>query len=179
MDEISLIQEIAKGDEEALKKLIRLYKNRVFLYTYGILRDYEDSEEATAEVFFQVWRSAKKFKGRSRVSTWIFGIARNVCMNLLRKRKRRFQTLEIMERDAVYEEVDLDENIEILRQAIDQLPPAHREVIHLAFYEELPYSEIAQILKVPENTVKTRVFYAKKKLREIVKRLKGEDKEGS
>ena len=179
MDETSLIEEIAKGNEKSLKKLIRLYKDRVFLYAYGILQNYEDSEEATAEVFFQIWRSARRFSGRSKVSTWIFGITRNVCMNMLRKRKKQLPTLEIMERDAVYEEVDLEEDVEILRRAIDQLPPAHREVIHLAFYEELPYSEIAQILEVPENTVKTRVFHAKRKLKEIVKRLKGEDQKGS
>ncbi len=174
MEEISLIREIANGNEKALKKLIRLYRDRIFLYTYGILQNYEDSEEATAEVFFQVWRSAKKFKGMSKVSTWLFGIARNVSMNVLRKRRRRFQTIEIMDHDAVWEEIEIEEDVELLRRAIEKLPPPHKEVIHLAFYEELPYSDIAQIIGVPENTVKTRVFYAKKKLKELVERLKVE-----
>ncbi len=179
MNESTLIEEIAKGNEKALKKLIDLYKDRVFAYTYSLLQNYEDSEEATAETFFQIWKSAKRFKGNSKVSTWIFGVARNVCMNFIRKRKRHPLTYEINERDAVYEDVELDEDVEILRKAIEELPPLHREVIHLAFYEDLPYSEIAKILNIPENTVKTRVFHAKKKLKEIVRRLKNEDQKSS
>ena len=174
MEETELIKRIASGDEEALAKLIRIYKGRIFLYVYGLLRNYEDSEEATAETFFQVWRSAKRFKGRSKVSTWLFSIARNVAMKVLRKRRHETLIFELYELDAFVQDVELPQDVELLRRAIEKLPPAQREVIHLAFYEELPYSEIAQILGVPESTVKTRVFYAKKKLRQVIKELQDE-----
>ncbi|NPA41533.1 MAG: sigma-70 family RNA polymerase sigma factor [Aquificae bacterium] len=179
MDEVALIRGVAKGDEEALKKLIRLYKDRVFLYVYGLLRNYEDSEEATAETFFQIWRSAKKFKGFSKPSTWIFGVARNVAMNILRKRRKEFKTFELEDWDSPVEDVEVPENVELLRRAIEMLSPAHREVIHLAFYEDMSYSEIAEVLGIPENTVKTRVFHAKKKLRDLVKELENGDKGSS
>jgi len=179
MDGTSLIKKIADGDEEALKKLIKIYRNRIFLYVYGLVGNYEDSEEVTAETFFQIWRSAKNFKGLSRPSTWIFGIARNLTMNLLRKKRRELLTYELEDRDIAVSDEDLPQNIELLRIAVEKLSPLHREVIHLAFYEELPYSEIAKILGIPENTVKTRVFHAKKKLKEIVKELEGEYKKGT
>lgn len=179
MDEGNLIKRIADGDEEALKKLIRLYRDRVFLYVYGLTGNYEDSEEITAETFFQIWRSAKNFKGLSKPSTWIFGIARNLTMNLLRKRRRELQAYELEDRDFPVQDEELPQNVELLRAAIERLSPIHREVIHLAFYEELSYSEIAKVLGVPENTVKTRVFYAKKKLKEIVRELEGEHKKGT
>ncbi len=173
MDDAELIHRIANGDEEALKRLIKLYKDRVFLYVYGLLQNYEDSEEVTVETFYQIWRSARNFKGYSKVSTWIFGIARNLVMKTLRRKKRELLVFSLEDReDSVSdEEVSLPEHAEILKMALEKLSPAQREVMHLAFYEELPYSEIAKIMGIPESTVKTRVFYAKKKLKEIVKEL--------
>ncbi len=176
MRDEELIDQIAKGDEKALKKLMDLYRNRLFFYVYGLLENYEDAEEVVAETFYQVWRSAKNFKGSSKVSTWIFGIARNVSRNMLRKRMREIKTVEIMEHDAVFEDQSIDsESAELVKKALERLPVAHREVLHLAFYEELPYEEIAKILGIPLGTVKTRVFYAKKRLLEVIKELKDEE----
>lgn len=176
MKEEELIKEIAKGKEDALRTFIKLYERRVFMYAYSVLQNYEDAEEATSETFFQVWRSAKNFEGRSKVSSWVFGIARHVCMGMLRKKLKHPPTLELFETDAVVEEEDAQLDIELLRKALELLPPHHREVLHLAYYEELPYEEIAQILRIPLNTVKTRVHYAKKKLLEVVRELSGERK---
>lgn len=140
------------------------------------MRDYEDAQEAVSETFFQVWRSAKNFRGDSKVSTWLFGITRNVIRNMLRKRTKEVKTVEIMEHDAVYENDPWEpEDVGVLKKALELFPPAHREVLHLAFYEELSYEEIAQLLKLPLGTVKTRVFYAKKKLLELIKEIRDEE----
>ncbi|SNZ12122.1 RNA polymerase sigma factor [Hydrogenobacter hydrogenophilus] len=176
MSDTQLIKRIAKGDQEALRELINIYKARLFYYAYGILRDYEDAQEAVSETFFQVWRSAKNFRGDSKVSTWLFGITRNVMRNMLRKRTKEVKTVEIMEHDAVYENDPWEpEDVEVLKKALERLSPAHREVLHLAFYEELSYEEISQVLGVPVGTVKTRVFYAKKKLLELIKEIRDEE----
>ncbi len=84
-----LIKAIARGEEKALRELIRLMQGRVYAYCYSLLGQEEDAEEITSEVFFQVWRSAKKFRGDSKATTWIFGIARNLCLNHLRRKKLR------------------------------------------------------------------------------------------
>ncbi len=164
-----LIRRIARGEEKALEELIRLMQARVFAYCYSLVGSAEDAEELTSEVFFQVWKSAGKFKGEGRASTWILGIARNLCMNHLRKKRLHF--LELLETDAVVEEEEdpYPYSPEEVGRAMEKLSPAHREVLYLAFYEELTYSEIAKLLGVPENTVKTRVFHAKKKLKELLK----------
>ncbi len=174
MNEESLIKEIAKGNEEALRSFIKLYERRVFMFAYSLLRCYEDAEEATSETFFQVWRSAKKFEGRSRVSSWVLGIARNVCMSMLRKKLKNPPTVELFDSDVVFEVEDVEVDLELLKNALELLSPNHREVLHLVYYEEMPYEEISQVLGVPVNTVKTRVHYAKKKLAEIIKELTGE-----
>lgn len=162
-----LIKAIATGEEKALRELIRLMQGRVHAYCYSLLGREEDAEEITSEVFFQVWRSAKKFRGDSKATTWIFGIARNLCLNHLRKKKLQF--MELLETDAVYEpEEEPEYNPELVKKAMEKLSPLHREVLYLAYYEELPYSKIAEILGIPENTVKTRVFNAKRKLKEII-----------
>lgn len=162
-----LIKAIARGEEKALRELIRLMQGRVYAYCYSLLGQEEDAEEITSEVFFQVWRSAKKFRGDSKATTWIFGIARNLCLNHLRKKKLQF--MELLETDAVYEpEEEPEYDPELVKKAMEKLSPLHREVLYLAYYEELPYSKIAEILGIPENTVKTRVFNAKRKLKEIM-----------
>ncbi|MCS7196900.1 MAG: RNA polymerase sigma factor [Aquificaceae bacterium] len=167
-----LIKRIARGEEKALRELIRTMQGRVYAYCLSLVACHEDAEELTSEVFYQVWKSAKNFKGRSKATTWLFGIARNLCMNHLRKKKVQF--MELMEGDAVYtpEEEEPEYDPEVIKRAMEELSPAHREVLYLAFYEELSYGEIASLLGIPENTVKTRVFHAKKKLKELLEHEK-------
>ncbi len=162
-----LIRAIARGEEKALRELIRRMQGRVYAYCYSLVGCQEDAEELTSEVFFQVWRSAKKFRGDSKATTWIFGIARNLCLNHLRKRKIQF--MELLEADAVCEPEEEPEcDPELIKRAMERLSPLHREVLYLAYYEELPYSSIGELLGIPESTVKTRVFNAKRRLREII-----------
>ncbi len=177
MREEDLIFKVAKGDQQALRTLILLYNSRLFSYAYGILQNYEDAEEAVAETFYQIWRSARNYRGDSRASTWIFGVCRNVIRNMLRKNKRHPFMFEIREEDAVVEEEVEPMEVELVVKALDRLPPIHREVLHLAYYEDMPYEEIAKVLGVPLNTVKTRVFNAKKKLLRTIEELKNDHKE--
>jgi RNA polymerase sigma-70 factor (ECF subfamily) len=113
-----------------------------------------------------VWKGADRFSGRSKVSTWIFGIARNKALDLLRREKRgaRVPELKLVSPDPA-PGIERDENV---RTALETLSTDHREVVFLTFYEGLSYGEIAQLLDIPEGTVKSRMFHAKKRLAEVL-----------
>ncbi len=164
--ERELIKRVADGDEHAFNVFFKLYKDRVFAYCYNWTQNYEDAEELAVETLYRVWKKAGSFRGDSKVSSWVFGIARKVCLEFMRSKKMVY--LEIQEWDAVYEDSQEEWDTELVRDALESLDPLHREVLFLAYYEELPYEEIAKILGVPSGTVKSRVHNAKRKLREIL-----------
>jgi RNA polymerase sigma-70 factor (ECF subfamily) len=176
--EHALIDAVAAGDVEAFERLFRLYERRVYQYILGFVRDATVAEEVAADTLLAVWHGAARFEKSSRVSTWILGIARHKAIDATR-RTLRHSTTEVLD-----EAEDLptpapgpaeaahDHSVEQLtRRAIQRLSAEHREVLYLAFYADVPYEQIALLLEVPQNTVKTRVYYAKQKLREHLERL--------
>ena len=137
------------------------------------VRDEAQAEELTNEVFMEVWRNAGRYEGRSQVTTWLLSIARNRAISRMRKRRE----LEWNEDEAA-EIVDEDDDPEVslqkqdkalaLRRCLDALSREHREIVDLVYYQERSVSEVAEIVGIPENTVKTRLFYARKKLSELM-----------
>ena len=172
VSDLALLEEITDENKEAFKTLYNRYVRQVHSYIYKLTRDNKLSEEVTNDVFFEVWNSASKFQGKSKVLTWIFGIAHNKTMNEIRKRKEipvdpEEFTKEVstdMGTDEIIMKKDRDEQ---MKAALDQLTPEHRTVVELTFLQGLSYSEIAEIMDCPVNTVKTRMYYAKEKLKEI------------
>jgi RNA polymerase sigma-70 factor (ECF subfamily) len=174
-DDPHLIQRIAGGDRLAMQVLFGRHRVRVFRFVLRFVRDEAGAEDILAEVFLDVWRQAGKFEGRSSVSTWLLSIARFKALSYVRQR-----------RDAPYDEEAAaeiadeadDPEIEIakrdkgaaLRQCLQKLTAEHREIIDLVYYHEKSVEEVAQITGVPAATVKTRLFYARQKLSEILKR---------
>jgi RNA polymerase sigma-70 factor (ECF subfamily) len=125
-------------------------------------------------VFLDVWRTASQFEGRSQVSTWLLSIARFKALTALRQRKHedieQEDVLEIAdEADTPEASLDRSNTKAILRACVAKLSPAHREIINLVYYHEKSVEEVAQIVGIPENTVKTRMFYARKRLAELLK----------
>jgi len=174
--EASWIAQIAQGNRDAFEALYRSYRTRLFGYLFRRTDDASLAEELASDVLFEVWRGAKRFKGDSPASTWIFGIAHHKAMSAFRK--RRPESVEI---EAAAETADPGEGPEEaaasgergrrLREAIRRLSPDHREVIDLTFFHGCSYTEIARIMKCPVATVKTRMFYARKKLLDIVGKM--------
>jgi RNA polymerase sigma-70 factor (ECF subfamily) len=174
-DDPHLIQRIAGRDRLAMQVLFGRHRVRVFRFILRFVRDEAGAEDILAEVFLDVWRQAGKFEGRSSVSTWLLSIARFKALSFVRQR-----------RDAPYDEEAAaeiadeadDPEIEIakrdksaaLRQCLQKLTVEHREMIDLIYYHEKTVEEVAQITGVPAATVKTRLFYARQKLSEILKR---------
>jgi RNA polymerase sigma-70 factor, ECF subfamily len=169
-----LIMRIASADEVAMRALIGLHHVRVFRFLARVARNQALAEELTNDVFSEVWFNAKNYEGRSSVLTWLLSIAHHRMVSALRKRRE-----EPWSPDAAGEIADEDDSPEVvaqksdksaaIRQCIGRLSPAHREIIDLVYYHEQSIAEVSAILNVPEATVKTRMFYARKQLGEILK----------
>jgi RNA polymerase sigma-70 factor, ECF subfamily len=169
--EFALLNKASQGDEGAFRELYDRTHKKVFFYLYRFLGDPNKSEDVLMETFTEVWRNGHKFRGASRVTTWMIAIARNLALNELKKWKRHedidnFPDLCADSRT----NPEQGDRQRVLREAMTRLSVKHREVLDLVFYHEMDYGEVAEALHIPLNTVKTRVFYAKEALKEVLKK---------
>ena len=172
-DEV-LIARIAGGDRLAMQVLFARHHVRVYRFVLRLVRNEATAEDLISDVFLDVWRQAGKFEGRSAVSTWMLSIARFKALSALRRRPEQElddETAEQIEDLADDPEVSLakKDKAAVLRQALSKLSAEHREIVDLVYYHEKSVEEVAGIVGIPEATVKTRMFYARKKLSEILK----------
>lgn len=164
----ALMTQIAKGDRRALDTLYRDIENSIFRFLLTKINDSYLAADILHDVFLEVWRSAGRFEGRSKVKTWVFGIAYRKVIDVYRKSSR----IDFV--DEVPEQIDTSASAEQcllaaqesvhLRHCLEELKAPQRSVIEMAFFEDLNYREIAEATDVPEGTVKTRVFHAKRLL---------------
>lgn len=170
-EEQKIIKKIINGDEDSLRILYEQTSNSVFQYIFRLVNNKEMAEDLMIETYTQVWLSAKSFKGNSRVLTWILGIARNLTMNEIKKKDYILGDLTEKEFTKAEQLISTCQNemSEIVGKALTKLSTKHREVLDLVFMQELTYEEIALVLNIPLNTVKTRIFYAKEEIRKILK----------
>jgi RNA polymerase sigma-70 factor, ECF subfamily len=178
-DEV-LITNIAKGDQRAMAVLFARYRVPVFRFVSRMVRNEATAEEVNGDVFLDVWRQAATFEGRSAVSTWIFSIARFKALNALRRRREEEfdeEKASVVADDADDPEVALTkkDKAAALRHCLQKLSAEHREIVNLVYYQHKSIQDIAPILGIPEGTVKTRMFYARKKLSDLL-RLQGIDR---
>lgn len=170
-----LVNRIASdGDKAAMEQLYNRYQARIAGFLYRTLASQDDIAEIYNETMLVVWRNALKYHGGSRVSTWIFSIAYRLCNNWIRSNSR-FLHLD----DTSDEVIDLSPAIDLqlsqleyhqmLQNAIKTLSFDQRVALELAYFSGHSYTEIGEITDVSENTVKTRIFYAKRKLKSILK----------
>jgi len=147
---------------------------RVYRFVLRLVRNEATAEDLISEVFLDVWRQAGKFEGRSAVSTWMLSIARFKALSSLRRRSEAElddEMAEQIEDQSDDPEVTLAKKDKgaVLRQALSNLSAEHREIIDLVYYHEKSVEEVAGIVGIPEATVKTRMFYARKKLSELLR----------
>ena len=172
-DEV-LIGRIANGDRLAMQVLFARHHVRVFRFVVRLVRNETTAEDLISEVFLDVWRQAGRFEGRSAVSTWLLAIARFKALSAMRRRP----DVELDEETAgAIEDPSDDPGVVLekkdksvlIRKCLTGLSAEHREIIDLVYYHEKSVEEVAEIVGIPENTVKTRMFYARKKLAELLK----------
>ena len=164
---------IAVGDRSAFEQLYQKYHRRVFGYLFRMVDRADAAEELTTDVMLEIWKSAKRFRGDSQVSTWIFGIARYKALSWRRKADSRWTDIDeasdvpasVESQDEVLIRGDLRARI---RAKLGQLSRKHQEVMELTYYQGFSCEEIAKILGCPRNTVKTRMFHARKQLRALL-----------
>lgn len=169
-----LLGSIADGNRTAMHILYARHHVRVYRFILRIVRDATVAEDLVSQVFLDVWRTAAQFQGRSQVSTWLLSIARFKALTSLRQ--RRFEDIDQEDVREIADEADTPEasldrttTSEILRACVAKLSPAHREIINLVYYHEKSVEEVGEILGIPQSTVKTRMFYARKQLAALLK----------
>jgi len=171
--ETQWIRDIAKGDRGAFESFYQTYQSRLFHYLYVMVRAVELAEELTNDVMLEVWKGAGRFRGQSKPSTWLFGIAHHKALNELRRRRPPLESLQTLHKtpDPALgpEALTVRDSVRAgIWRALSALSPEHREVVELTFYHQATYQEIAAIVSCPANTVKTRAFYAKRHLRKLL-----------
>lgn len=178
--EVDLLASAAMGHQPAFERLYGLYEKRVYHYVCTLVFDVTLAEEIVSDTMLAVWRGAGTFTGTSRVSTWIFGIARHKALDAIRRASRHHQREVELDGAADVpnsqgrpdEGVMRDELAAVTQRALAVLSREHQEILRLVFYEELPYEDISVLVGIPVNTVKTRVFYAKQRLKEQLERMR-------
>jgi len=169
----ALVDLIADGDKHALQMLYARHNVRVYRFLLRFMNDEQAAEDLVSEVFLDVWRQAERFERRSQVSTWLMGMARNKALSVLRRRTTEEldeEVAEFIEDPSDNPEITLQKNetSAILRSCLNELSPAHREIVDLVYYHEKSIDEVAEIIGVPQNTVKTRMFYARRRIAELM-----------
>jgi RNA polymerase sigma-70 factor (ECF subfamily) len=170
----ALLQRMAAGDRLAMQVLFARHNVRVYRFVSRLVGNAAIAEELTNEVFLDVWRQAGRFEGRSTVSTWMLAIARFKALSTLRRRpdeELAEEAAEAIEDPADDPEVAFEKKNRsaLIQKCLTGLSADHRQIIDLVYYHEKSVDEVAAIVGIPANTVKTRMFYARKKLAELLK----------
>jgi RNA polymerase sigma-70 factor, ECF subfamily len=169
----ALIKRVAAGDRLAMQTLFARHRVAVYRWVLRLVNDEVLAEDLLSEVFLDVWRQATSFEARASVSTWLLAIARYKALSARRRRTdvEWDDDLALSVADpAAGPDLVLEKKTraELVRQCLARLSPEHSEVIDLVYYHEKSVEEVARIVGIPEATVKTRMFYARKNLSELV-----------
>ncbi len=167
-----LIRRICASDHAAFEIFYRRYYQRLFRFAYRVTRRLDVIEEVINDVMFVVWNKASTFNHEAKVSTWILGIAYKKCLKSVSEKIQsehvsldEFEELIPAANDKALQCIELEDWLEV---ALSRLSPEQRAVLELTYHHGLHYSEIAELLGCPENTVKTRVFHARKKMQSLM-----------
>jgi RNA polymerase sigma-70 factor, ECF subfamily len=169
----TVLERIAQGDQRAMRMLYAKHHVMIYRFIVRMVRNPTAAEDIVSDVFLDVWRKAAQFEGRSAESTWLLAIARFKALSWLRGQREgelEDSAAAAVPDPAVNPEMALQnkERSELLRSSIAQLPAAQAEIIDLVYYHDKSVAEVAEIAHIPEATVKTRMFYARRKLAELV-----------
>lgn len=171
-----LIQGIASRDRKAMERFYGLYQEKVYRFAASRLNDPEAAADILNEVMLKVWTDGRGFRGESRVLTWVLGITFHKSMDRMRDRYRYPASEldpDLVEEDALDMSVVMERvnDVQRVQGAMARLPDLQRTALHLAFFEDMPYAEIAAVMGCPEGTVKTRVYHGKQALKQLLARI--------
>lgn len=173
----TLVGGIAAGDKKALGKLVERHKKLAYRLALGLVGNKDDAFDISQEAFLRVYRSAATFDHAQPFLPWFYTIISNLCKTWLRKRKRyEYRAVDLddvsfllVDPNTPDRALENKEIIDRLRQALMELPFKDREIITLQHFRGLSYDEIADLLKIPRGTVMSRLYYARKKLSNLMR----------
>jgi len=180
-----LLERIAKQDQAAFQELYKAFSRKVLAYVLNQLKDQAKAEEVLVDTMYEVWRNPTRFRGESAFSTWLIGIARNKALLVYRSRRPDEDHADLDDiADIIpdegpdgYARLAEQQRREGVQLCMGKLTEEHRECLHLVFYEGMSLAEVAAVQRCPENTVKTRLFHARQKIKNCLRLLL--EREGS
>jgi RNA polymerase sigma-70 factor (ECF subfamily) len=169
----ALIGAIADGNKNAMHTLFTRHNVRVYRFILRMIDNAALAEDLVSDVFLEVWRQADRFERRSKVSTWLLAIARYKTISAMRRRQHEEVDEDVLARledpaDTADVTLEKNERSTLLGKCLTRLSPAHREIIDLVYYHDKSIAEAGEIIGIPQATVKTRMFYARKQLGEFL-----------
>lgn len=189
-EDAAMVKAVLGGDSTAYRGLVEKYQSRVYSMVYGMIRNREDARDLTQEAFVKAFNNLKSFRLEASFYTWLYRIAMNVTIDHTRKRKRRevagFEEDianrdadggidEIHHQDSPSKALERKQLYKKIMDCLEKLPADQKQVILLRELEGLSYREISEVMGIPEGTVMSRLFYARKKMQKL---LAGERKAG-
>ena len=177
LSDLEVLKQVASGDKRGLEALYSRHSDRTFKFLMRLTANRSAAEDLTHDVFLEIWKNAKRFEGRSSVATWILSIARYKALDARRK-QRTLTEHDLPARAEPTPEMTAMQasSSDYMRECLTALSEEHREIIDLVYFHEKSVKEVSEILDIPEATVKTRMFYARKKLKEMLLAL-GDEKD--
>lgn len=177
-DDQILIKAIENGDTKAYAQLVNRYKDLVYTLALRMLKHKEEAEEVAQDTFIKIFKSLDKFKGDSKFSTWIYKVTYNTCLDRIKKNKKHLNDVAIDEFtfnkldtiDNALENMIKEEKHTLIKKCINKLPEDSSALLTLFYFEELSLEEISKIINIEANTVKVKLFRARKKLAVILEK---------
>lgn len=176
MTDTQLVRNFRNGDIQAFNKLVERWQHRIHRVAYRYFASHDEAKDITQKTFIRAYKKLNTLEDIDKFPSWIYRIANNLCLDETKRAgRRRSAPMESLKNDLLSKSIAADperslqqsELGKILQQALNRLPAEQRIVVILKEYEDLKFREIAEILEEPENTVKSRMYYGLKKLKEI------------
>ena len=176
---LQLLERIGQGDEAAFRVLYKMFSRKLYAYTLRQTGDPAQAEEIVSDTLYEVWKQPTRFRGDAQFSTWLIGIARNKVLMAFRARRpdSDHEDLDDLadqlegEGGCAFDVLAHKQRQQGVQHCMGKLSDEHRECVHLVFFEGMSLGEVAQVQACPENTVKTRLFHARQKLRNCLRLL--------
>ncbi len=184
LDDFKIIEQVLEGREEAYAVLIERYEQLVFTLALRMLKNREDAEEASQDVFVKAFKALNKFKGEAKFSTWIYRITYNKCLDMLARIKRQPAVADIEELnhsnfkevETVIDKMELEERNAQIKKCIESLPEDEAFLITVYYFEDRSVNELVQITDLTESNIKIKLYRARKRLFTMLNKILSEEK---
>ena len=169
LTERQLLERVRRGDREAYQGIVRRYMQAAYYIALGLVHNQQDALDISQDAFVRAFRKIKQYDPQKRFFPWFYRLLKNLCLDHIKKHRRR-REIPLEDVQVFKEEKDNRELKEVLWKGIEELPFEQREVIILRYFRQYSYQEIAEVTGKPLGTVMSSLFYAKKKLKESIKK---------